>query len=153
MGIAASTGSATPPRLVTNDASSPPAETVTTDAPRSSASAAPASVSAVRPENDSATTSVREPTKAGSALSFTTITGSGDTGSASATRTSPAMPLPPMPSTTTWSSRSAAGKPVIGVRTAASARSSWSARPKVTSHIPKVSRRASPGGDILSPRR
>src|SRR3954452_1420372 len=63
-------------------------------------------------------------------------------GPASAVITSPAMPLPPMPSTTTFSIASRSGNPVTP-SAAFTASATCSGKASVTSHIPSVSRRAS----------
>ncbi len=114
MGMLASTARATPPADSARAASAPPADTATSAAPRSSAVVAPASVSAVEPENERATTSVRGPTKPGSTLSFSVTTGTGLVGPTRAATTSPAMPLPPIPTSRTWSMSSAEGRPPMG---------------------------------------
>jgi hypothetical protein len=90
----------------------------------------------------SATTSERAPTNPGSTLSLTTEIGTGLDGPATAARTSPAIPLPPIPSTTRWSMAPGSGSPPIPSATAAAATDSWSPRPNVTSHIPRVSTRS-----------
>src|SRR4051812_27118267 len=56
--------------------------------------------------------------------------------------TSPAMPLPPIPSTTTFSILDRSGSP-SRPSAAPTASSTCSGSPMVTSHIPSVSRRAS----------
>src|SRR3954454_9576982 len=67
------------------------------------------------------------------------MTGIGRNGPAAATSTSPAMPLPPMPSTTMCSMRSLFGNP-FRPRAATDASNTCSGRLAVTSHIPAVSR-------------
>jgi hypothetical protein len=72
-------------------------------APDSYAAVPASSVSSVSPENDMANTSELAPTKSGSSYPFTTVTGTDMKGAAAATTTSPAIPLPPIPRTTTFS--------------------------------------------------
>ena len=58
------------------------------------------SVSSVSPEYDTANTSVPGPTNAGVRYCLSTVTGTGSVVEPAAARTSPAIPEPPMPSTT-----------------------------------------------------
>ena len=69
---------------------------------------------------------------------MTTVTGTGMNGAAAATSTSPAMPLPPIPSTTTFSTRSWPGRPPMPWA-ADTAASTCSGRPAVAPHMSRES--------------
>src|SRR5690348_6903118 len=100
----------TPPPATTSVASVVPGNpTATTWAPACNAPAVIDSVSSVSPEYDNANTSVCGPTNAGVRYCFSTVTGTGSDPLATDASTSPAIPDPPMPSTTMFRTWSAGG--------------------------------------------
>jgi hypothetical protein len=70
-------------------------------APASAADRAIDTVSSVSPEYDTANARVSDPTKAGTRICFSTVTGTGTSSLNAAATTSPEIPDPPIPSTTT----------------------------------------------------
>ena len=118
---------------------SPPPLTMTTLAPWTAASLVASTVSSVLPEKETANTSVPSPTKAGSSYDLATTTGTGMNGPATAATMSPAMPLPPMPSTTTDVTSSIRGSPDSPFDRSAAA-ATCSGRVRVAASIPWESR-------------
>ena len=116
-------------------------------APASKASAAASTVSSVSPENDMANTSEPVPTKSGRLVALDHR----DRDRHERARPPPPArrrrcPLPPMPSTTTFSTCSRLGQARRGRGRPPTAASTCSGRPAVASHMSSVSRASGDGG-------
>src|SRR4051812_30108256 len=112
-----------------------------TGAPASIAPRVIDTVSSVSPEYDSANASVPGPTNAGVRICFSTETGTGSTPLATVATTSPAIPEPPMPSSTMFCTASAVGSSTWSATSPAAscAAASCSGSPATVSRNPNES--------------
>jgi hypothetical protein len=151
MGMSSGSGTTGACQVGASSRSRPPRLTTTMRAPAVAAAWAASIVSSVSPENDTAKHRVPGPTKAGTVYPLLTTMGTGTNDPPAAASTSPATPLPPMPSTTTLSMASCSGSPPMpAARRAAS--STCSGNPAVAANMPRESSTGVDAGLIVNPR-